>query len=210
MRLTDIHTHSAATNDDITAIVNSGESTTPEATNCSVGLHPWLVDNDWAQRMPAITAAAETAQVKAIGECGIDLTKGSADEQTQIAALRSHIELSKKLKKPLILHIVKGQEAIMRLRKEYAPTQAWIIHGFRGKPQQAQQYISAGFHLSYGSRFNKEALAATPIDRLFVESDESDTPLEDIYRAIADCLNISTEELAISVERNCRNCGLLP
>ena len=210
MKLTDIHTHRTIADDAHTAIVNCGESITPEAANVSVGLHPWMVDKGWMQRMTAIAAAAEATQAKAIGECGIDLVKGTADEQTQIAVLRKHIELSERLHKPLILHIVKGQETIMRLRKEYTPTQAWIIHGFRGKPQQATQYIGAGFRLSYGSRFNKEALAATPIDRLFVESDESDTPLEDIYRAIADCLNISTEELAISVERNCRNCGLLP
>lgn len=210
MKLTDIHTHRAITDDVYTTIVNCGESTTPEATNCSVGLHPWMVDDEWMQRMTAIATAAEASQVKAIGECGIDLVKGTADEQTQIAVLRKHIELSEGVHKPLILHIVKGQEAIMRLRKEYAPTQAWIIHGFRGKPQQAMQYINAGFHLSYGSRFNKEALADTPVNRLFVESDEADTPLADIYKAIADCLNISTEELATNVERNCRNCGLLP
>ena len=210
MKLTDIHTHRAITDDVYTTIVNCGESTTPEATNCSVGLHPWMVDDEWMQRMTAIATAAEASQVKAIGECGIDLVKGTADEQTQIAVLRKHIELSEGVHKPLILHIVKGQEAIMRLRKEYAPTQAWIIHGFRGKLQQAMQYINAGFHLSYGSRFNKEALADTPVNRLFVESDEADTPLADIYKAIADCLNISTEELATNVERNCRNCGLLP
>ena len=210
MKLTDIHTHRVITDDVYTTIVNCGESTTPEATNCSVGLHPWMVDDEWMQRMTAIATAAEASQVKAIGECGIDLVKGTADEQTQIAVLRKHIELSEGVHKPLILHIVKGQEAIMRLRKEYAPTQAWIIHGFRGKLQQAMQYINAGFHLSYGSRFNKEALADTPVNRLFVESDEADTPLADIYKAIADCLNISTEELATNVERNCRNCGLLP
>ena len=181
MKLTDIHTHRAITDDVYTTIVNCGESTTPEATNCSVGLHPWMVDDEWMQRMTAIATAAEASQVKAIGECGIDLVKGTADEQTQIAVLRKHIELSEGVHKPLILHIVKGQEAIMRLRKEYAPTQAWIIHGFRGKPQQAMQYINAGFHLSYGSRFNKEALADTPVNRLFVESDEADTPLADIY-----------------------------
>lgn len=210
MKLTDIHTHHTTADDAYTTIVNCGESITPESTKCSVGLHPWMISSDWVQRMTAIATAAESTQVKAIGECGIDLVKGTADEQTQTAVLRKHIELSERLQKPLILHIVKGQEAIMRLRKEYTPTQAWLIHGFRGKPQQATQYINAGFHLSYGSKFNKEALAATPTDRLFVESDESDTPLTDIYRAIADCLNISTEELAISVERNCRNCGLLP
>ena len=134
--------------------------------------------------------------------------KSGASVETQIETLKAHIRLSEQLKKPLILHIVKGQDIIMRLHKETRPTQAWIIHGFRGKRDQAQQYISEGFYLSYGTKFNKEALLCTPLDRLFLERDEDKISLDIFYNYIAEILDISIQELAATIKRNCNCCGI--
>jgi TatD DNase family protein len=96
----------------------------------------------------------------------------------------------------------------MRLHKETRPTQAWIIHGFRGKREQALQYITEGFYLSYGTKFNKEALLCTPIDKLFIERDEDRIPLAQHYNNISDILGVTTEKLAATIEQNCLNCGI--
>lgn len=90
----------------------------------------------------------------------------------QTALLRIHYELSETLRKPLILHIVKSFPEIIALRKQWKPTQPWIIHGFRGKPQLARELLAHGFHLSYSEKYNPASLAITPASRLLCETDE--------------------------------------
>lgn len=90
----------------------------------------------------------------------------------QTALLRIHYELSETLRKPLILHIVKSFPEIIALRKQWKPTQPWIIHGFRGKPQLARELLAHGFHLSYGKKYNPASLTITHASRLLRETDE--------------------------------------
>lgn len=207
MRLIDLHTHHRD-NDGNLFILSCTDERNVEEKNISVGLHPWNIDAECEQKIQEIARLALMENVKAIGECGIDTVGSKATIETQTEILKAHIELSEQLQKPLILHIVKGQEIIMRLHKELRPTQAWIVHGFRGKPEQARQYTAEGLYLSYGTKFNRESLLSTPIDRIFIERDEDCTPLALHYNNIADILGISTEELATAIERNCKSCGI--
>lgn len=207
MKLIDLHTHHKD-NDGNLFILNNVSENIEDAKNISVGLHPRYIDKDRMQKMQEISILAATDRVKAIGECGIDKIAATATIETQKEILKAHIELSEQLHKPLILHIVKGHEIIMQLHKERHPAQAWIIHGFRGKPEQAQQYIAKGFYLSYGTKFNKASLQCTPLDRLFLERDEDKTPLALHYNNIAEILKISAEELTVAINRNCTNCGI--
>lgn len=207
MRFIDLHNHHNDNEGNI-FIINCTTEKVEDAKNISIGLHPWDINKDWQQKMQQISVTASMEHVKAIGECGIDKLKSKVSIETQIEALKAHIKLSEQHKKPLILHIVKGQDIIMRLHKETRPTQAWIIHGFRGKREQALQYITEGFYLSYGTKFNKEALLCTPIDKLFIERDEDKIPLAQHYNNISDILGVTTEKLAATIEQNCLNCGI--
>ena len=207
MKFIDLHTHHKDEDGNF-FILNNPSADKEYAKNISIGLHPCNIDENYKLKMEKISTAALAENVKAIGECGIDKIGSNVSIETQTEVLNAHIKLSEHLQKPLILHIVKGQEIIMRLHKERRPTQTWIIHGFRGKPEQARQYTSAGFCLSYGTKFNKESLISTPLDKLFLERDEERTPLAQHYDNIAEILKISTEELAAIIERNCKNCGI--
>lgn len=80
----------------------------------------------------------------------------------------------------MILHVVKAFPEIMALRKSLKPTQQWIIHGFRGKPQLAESLLRAGFDISLGEHFNPASAAIIPPSRLFAETDESLLPIEEI------------------------------
>ena len=48
--------------------------------------------------------------------------------------------------KPLIVHLVKATDALLRLKKELKPRVPWIIHGFRGKAQLAEELLRHGFY----------------------------------------------------------------
>lgn len=205
MKFIDIHTHNKSEETAYAIFNSNGEPTTGCA---SVGIHPWDVDNNWKERFRTIKELAKAPDITAIGECGIDRAHSGAGLELQTEVFRAHITLSEELKKPLIIHCVKAVDNIISQYKECKPQQAWIIHGFRGKPQQAEQLTRAGLYLSLGEHFNAESAKVIPADRLFIESDESNTPIEMIYATIAAARECSIEELACQVSANAERCGI--
>ncbi len=182
----DCHTHRNAP--DPTAII----STSPigfvaqGSQLWSVGLHPWDLDLFCADNMRIkdeiwveLVAAAASPFVAAIGECGIDLSKGGL-LATQMLAFRKQALLAERLKKPLIIHAVKAHDIITGMKKDLNPEQPWVIHGFRNKPTIAEIYIKAGCWLSFGEKFSPEALDITPPDKILAETDESTLSIDSI------------------------------
>lgn len=166
---TDIHTHNPEAGDD--SIINLPlHAPLPARGYSSVGIHPWDTATATADDMEEIERLAADPRVVAIGETGIDKLRGG-DINRQIDILKRHIDLSERLGKPLILHIVRAFPEIIRLRMLLHPTQRWIIHGFRGKPELARELLSHGFDLSLGEAYNTATAAIIPPDRLFHESD---------------------------------------
>jgi TatD DNase family protein len=174
----DIHTHNAEA---LNAIYNLPTPTAlhPAGRPVSVGLHPWdtadKTPEELRQLYDGITRRALLDHdVAAIGETGLDNKRG-ADLATQIEVLCFHIALAQKLGKPLILHVVGAWSELLRIKRETAGKEvAWIIHGFRGKPELARQLLNAGFYLSLGLRYNPASAEIIPSDRLLLESDEAD------------------------------------
>ena len=204
MEYPDIHTHRRREGAHPAILNTQGE---PAEGAISIGLHPWDVNNNWKERFTVIEELAKAQNVVAIGECGIDKVRSAAIPEIQEEAFRAHIALSESLQKPLIIHCVKAYDTIIALHKETKPRQAWIIHAFRGKPQQATQLTKAGLYLSLSEHFNEESARSIPADRLFIESDDSDTPIENIYSSIASARGCSVEELIHTVHENFARCG---
>ena len=142
----------------------------------SVGIHPWQLGSyDWTDT--AFRAHFESLvrhpQVLAVGEAGLDkLISVSLYSQTD--ALRYQADVAEAIDKPLILHLVKATTELLVLKRELNPRVPWIVHGFRGKAQLALDLVRHGLYLSFGARYQEEALRQMPADRLFLETDESD------------------------------------
>lgn len=186
----DIHTHKAAPYPegivDVSALVADG-GMPPEIAGqlYSVGIHPWsTIEAPSDELMRRVEAVAARPDVAAIGEAGIDTVKGGPMFR-QLKVFRSMIELSERLRKPLIIHCVKAEDVILGLRRDLAPRQNWLVHGFRKKPQAAAMLLDAGIRLSFGERFNAETLRAVPDSGLFAETDASPLAISDVVAAIA-------------------------
>lgn len=149
----------------------------------SVGIHPWHTDRLPARWCEELGVAVRQPGVAAIGETGLDKLQG-ADIDTQIKVLTKHVELSEELRLPLILHVVKAYNDIITLRGLVKPSQRWIVHGFRGKPELARQLLDHGFDLSLGEHFNPATAAIIPDSRLHFETDESTLPISTIAARI--------------------------
>ena len=181
----DIHTHNAQT---------------PAQTIETVGIHPWLaVEGDLSLVEDAIY------KVDAIGEIGLDFAC-DAPREVQIEIFRAQLSLAEQAEKPVVLHCVRAFEETMRILRDYR-LKAVIFHGFIGSVEQAQRAVKEGYYLSFGERTFRSpksisALRSTPLSQLFVETDESTTPIEDIYRQIALLRGVTLAELIHATEEN--------
>ena len=171
----------------------------------SIGIHPWYVtaedidlQTEWIKQ-----TAKNDRRIIAIGECGTDKLCDT-DMTLQTEAFHNCIVISEELKLPLIIHSVKTSNEIIRLKSSISPVQPWIIHGFRGKPELAIQYIRNGFFLSFGKSYNTESLKITPLEKILFETDEYTGNISDIITHAADSLNISTDELNKIISENAK------
>ena len=171
----------------------------------SIGLHPWHVNEGrTVQACCDLIPWLKLPQVCLVGEAGIDRLRGGKIElQMEVFEMQAH--LAKKAGKPLIVHCVKAFDEIIRLHKQNFPHEPWIIHGFRGKPEQAHQLLREGFFLSFGEHFNEEALRLCPPNRLLMESDESLLSIEELYVRAATIRRIEVEKLKEEVNKNIKS-----
>ena len=168
----------------------------------SIGIHPWFLTEENAEsQWKALQKQVSHPSVLAIGEGGLDKLKGP-DMELQVKILKQQVALSEEKSLPLIIHCVKAFNELIQLKKELRPHQPWIIHGFRGKEALAIDCIRHGFYLSYGEHFQENALKATPQEKLFIETDESEIPVQEIYQSIALFHGIGLQELMESVKKN--------
>ena len=122
-----------------------------------------------------------------------------------MVALQFEIFMSLEYDLPLILHNVRMTDKILAVKKEFQPKQAWIWHGFRGKPEQAKQMLDKGLYLSFGEFYSDEAMRVVPDDRLFLETDDSELDIEDILYRAAQVRGVEVETLRETIRRNIQN-----
>lgn len=178
----DIHTHSIKGNAICNISIDKYSQDLPYYF--SVGIHPWNAETATYEELCRIKKSASNKNILAIGETGID-TKCDVSVEKQKTLFREHAAIAEEIKKPLIIHNVHGTEHILGLRKELKPEVPWIIHGFRGKPQLAEQLTSKGIYLSFGEKYNAETIRTINPSFMLAETDESNMPIQIIYEKIA-------------------------
>ena len=201
MRLYDVHTHRPPADLTMPVVVSidASEPFEPRPGGCyAVGIHPWHAAAD---RLPLLRLRAAHPQVVMIGEAGLDRL-AEAPMSLQIELFEAQVRLADELRKPLIIHCVRAWGELLEVRKRLRPDSPWIVHGFRGKSPLATQLLDAGLSLSFGLLHRTDALRTTwDRRRLFVETDDSPTPIVEVYERIAGELHVSVESLAHDVEK---------
>ena len=200
-----IHTHvSIHPESEILSLAPEELSTDNRSSYASVGIHPWTLTKKNADiQWEALRESIKDRRIIAIGECGLDNLKGPSME-LQTAVFKQEAALAENSSLPLIIHCVKAFNELIQLKKEISPCQPWIIHGFRGKLPLALDCIRHGFYLSIGSHFQENTLKVIPLDRLFIETDESEESIGSIYQRIAETKGISQQELLEAINKNLR------
>ncbi|MCE1154753.1 MAG: TatD family hydrolase [Bacteroidales bacterium] len=197
--LTDAHSHRVNTGEVNTVYnvrINDDPMSLPHGPRLyfSVGIHPWDAGRFQPSWLDKLNLLLNYRQVVAIGECGLDKNT-EIPMNVQLEVFERQIILSEIALKPLLIHCVGCHNELMELHRKHSPVQAWIVHGFRGKPGLAQQLLKAGFYLSYGGKHNPESVALTPPDRLLMETDDSGKELEEVAATLMAIGKLAPEEL---------------
>ena len=180
----------------------------------SIGIHPWksqqTTDNGqqiFYQQTHKLSNLV-SQQLKAIGECGLDRVCG-VDFEIQKEAFIKQIELSERIAKPLIIHAVRTYPDIISIRKETKAKQVWIIHGFQGNEQSAEQllryadiYLSLGDVLFKNEARAKRLLQVIPTDKLFFETDVAERKISDVYEKAVLLSGVEMDKLRNDIFNN--------
>ena len=199
-----IHSHKKMVSPDEMAIFNCDYDAAP-IPFCSVGVHPWNSVNihtnpHFIEESAALVAEkAINDDVIAIGEAGLDKLRG-ADIDVQRKLFVAQVDISEKVRKPLIIHQVKCVDEILEIHKTLRPHQRWIIHGYRNKVEQARQLMNRGIDLSFGRYYSEPSLhLAYECNQLWLETDEADMDIQGHYQAVADELGVDVVELKLKI-----------
>lgn len=200
--LLDIHTHRLPA-DASAALLSCCMRDVPlpkGARFISAGIHPWyLTREDYPRQLEWVVSMLNDRRVIALGEAGLD-KRCDTPFDLQVEAFQAIALLASQHRLPLLIHAVKSSEELIALKKRMKPENAWIIHGFRGKKELAESLVRQGFYLSFGEKYQAEALQAVPADRLLLETDESICPIEELYRRAARQRNIGVEQLVSEIQ----------
>jgi TatD DNase family protein len=208
---TDIHTHSLSKQRNVKRIRNflSAEDHAKQSTEenyFSIGLHPWFINKlNISKEINYIQSLANEKSFVAIGETGIDkvIERDIAFQKLRFYEL---IELSEELKRPLIVHSVKGSNEVINAYKSTKPSQKWIIHGFNQRWSVAESFLENDILLSFGSSLIKnettrEVFKKMPLGSYFLETDESDDEIETIFAEAALLSELPLETIQFNLEQ---------
>ncbi|VFP79236.1 TatD family hydrolase [Buchnera aphidicola] len=142
----------------------------------SCGLHPNY--NHHKNDLKNIELISKYNKVIAIGETGLDFYR-SKKKKRQIELFQHHIYISKKTKKPIIIHNRNADKEIISILNTHKnQLYSGIIHSFTGTIDFARQLLDIGFYISFSgiitfkkSHNLRSILKFIPLNRLFIETD---------------------------------------
>ena len=144
----------------------------------AVALHPTRTAEVSEADLAEIERLAADPRVVAVGETGLDYHWDHSPPERQQRAFRWHIDLAKRLGKPLMIHDRDAHADVLRVLREEGPPPTVVFHCFSGDVAMACECADAGYVLSFAGPVTfrnatalRGAAAVVPDDRLLVETD---------------------------------------
>jgi TatD DNase family protein len=144
----------------------------------AVAVHPTEIaamdDADYAE----LERLAADPKVVAVGETGLDYYWDRTEPAAQQEHFRRHIDLAKRVGKPLMIHDRDAHADVLRILREEGPPARVVFHAFSGDVEMARECADAGYVLSFPGVITfknapglRAAAAVTPVDQVLVETD---------------------------------------
>ena len=208
----DVHTHGANSPVGIFSVENlmAHEERRPSdvpSMSCTFGIHPWyLTAENHLRLLDSVEEAAWQKNLIAVGEAGFDRLRGPSPE-LQRSIFESQAVIAEKSGKPVVVHCVRAWDELLNAHRKLKPEMSWLVHGFRGKKELAGQLISRGMYISLWFDFvlrkeSTELIRSLPVEKLFLETDGSDTDIRTIYGKVANDLSLTVAALKEKILAN--------
>ena len=202
-----LHTHQSPTENEY-CIRNLHEDFDTIQSNYfySLGLHPWHIHpSQYPADFEKLKIQSLKKNVLSIGECGLDRICDTAFKLQQ-EVFSQHIYWANEIAKPLIIHCVKAHTECIRILKESNNLMPVIFHGFHNKWEIAEPLLQKDYYLSFGkSLFDpqmEKVFTATPFEKIFLETDDSNHNIIEIYLKAAALRQISIDQLHSQIRKN--------
>ena len=146
----------------------------------SAGIHPNHVAQAQAGDWDQIVRLAQSPQVVALGETGLDLYWKDTPLPAQQEYFDRHIRLSQETGLSLIIHQRESAAEILVMLREARKRGplVGVMHSFTGTAEQAQEFLVLGLHISFAGMVTfkksddlRRVAREIPADRLLVETD---------------------------------------
>jgi TatD DNase family protein len=179
----------------------------PETGLFSVGLHPWDISQnleDWEQKLRKVITHPRCILV---GECGLERSISPSLEQQKVYFIKQ-VKMAKEYNKNLILHCVRAYEECHQVLQELSFPGKVIFHDYNGAPQITEKFVDYGYFFSFGQSLLRkkskgiEGLSLIPLKQFLLESDESQTPLKDLFKKAGQRLQVTEDELTQSLKKS--------
>ncbi|MBI4059731.1 TatD family hydrolase [Candidatus Giovannonibacteria bacterium] len=167
---------------------------------------------------------AADSKVVAIGECGLDYYRLTADtKKKQREIFEKQVALATEVKKPLMIHCRNAFDdliEILNTNSKLLNTPPGVVHFFSGAKDNATELLDLGFSFSFGgvltfARDYDEVVRYIEPDRILLETDapyvtpvpyrgkrNEPSYVTEVAKKIAELKTLSLEEIAETTFRN--------
>ena len=167
----------------------------------SAGIHPKLIDKSFSENFAAVTRLASHPHCAAIGEGGIDFFS-SATVEEQKEAFMQHLRLAQQYAKPVIIHCVRAYSEIISALNAARFQLPVVMHSYNGNIQTTQQLLRReNIYFSFSDKILAPNCAALksldiiPIERILIETDNSNSQLQPIVTLISSIKRVGEETI---------------
>ena len=165
--------------DDLAAARWAAQASTWDARVwAAVAIHPTRTKDFGEAEKSEVERLAKESRVVAVGETGLDYYWDYSPHDAQQDAFRWHIDLAKRIGKPLMIHDRDAHEDVLRILEEEGAPEQVVFHCFSGDEHIARRCIDAGYVLSFAgtvsfrnARGLHEAARIVPAGQYLVETD---------------------------------------
>jgi TatD DNase family protein len=172
----------------------------------SMGIHPWYIQpGRWENQLLSLRDKSLHTRILAIGECGLDKVCNTPFP-LQVQVFNAQIEWANSIGKPLVIHCVRAWEEVLALLEEAGIRVPVLFHGYNKNIPLARRITGKGYYISLGKVLQRpgmqEVLRAVPANRFFLETDEAEFSIGEIYHLAANALSIDHNSLALQIQKN--------
>jgi TatD DNase family protein len=202
----------------------------------TAGVHPHDAKSCTDDTLRILQELADTPQVVAIGECGLDYNRDFSPRDTQRYWYEAQLALAKELNMPVFLHERDAADDFFDILSRYRDDlPAVVVHCFTGTEQTLRAYLELDAHIGItgwicderrGGHL-RDLVPLIPANRLMIETDapfllprtirpkprerrNEPAYLTYVLETVAECMDKPVEQVALETTQTARAFFSLP